>query len=495
VILFPDSHFFLHYRHPPELPWPEVGLTSQVVLMVGRTVQKELEKHKFGLRGRPQDRARNYAAKLGEIVTTRSPLVLREASPTILLDFAPRPPGWSAPSDLDPGWQDDQLIADALAYVAGNPGKVAAVLTGDSGVLATAKAHGLNVISIAGRGWELPPEPSPLEKELEKLKRENAELKRKGPNISCELRAGDEKLDAVQLKSERFPPLSPDDVDELVNAVRVAHPEATEFDKATINSHFDFAIAYGQAEWVLPTPEAIEAYRQSYSQWIADLKTFVADTHLRLAMPTRAVSVDLDLIICNEGVEPADGVIVSIETVGGFLLSQIKREEGAAEPNDTAPVKLEPYRGPPTPPRPVRKIIRPSYMDPLGNLADQYRLAMRGIPTPIVKRFPASLLPPIHKPRDRHKFYWRDTNERDGVARWQFECAEFQHCGKPEPFSLRIVADSEDGCAHRGALEVKVFARNLRKPFARAFRVQLDATEGDTASRVRALMPRALWHL
>jgi hypothetical protein len=134
-------------------------------------------------------------------------------------------------------------------------------------------------------------------------------------------------------------------------------------------------------------------------------------------------------------------------------------------------------------------------MDSLGNLADPYRLAMRGIPTPIVERFPASLLSPIHKPRDRHKFYWRDTNGRDGVTRWQFECAEFQHCGKSEPFSLRIVADSEDGCAHRGALEVKVSARNLRKPFARAFRIQLDATEGDSISRIRALMPRALRHL
>jgi hypothetical protein len=237
VILFPDSHFSLHYRDPRELPWSEVSSASQITLMVGRTVQKELEKHKFGLRGRPQDRARDYVAKLADIVTTGSPQVLREANPKILLDFAPaRPPGWSMPSDLDPAWQDDQLIADVLASNAVNPGEAVAVLTGDPGVLATAKAHELDVISIAKRHWELPAETSPLEKELEKVKRENAELKRNGPSISCELRDGADKLENLRLKAQWFPPLSADNVEEVVNAVRVAHPETTDFDKPSPDS-------------------------------------------------------------------------------------------------------------------------------------------------------------------------------------------------------------------------------------------------------------------
>src|SRR5580704_10414187 len=78
-----------------------------------------------------------------------------------------------------------------------------------------------------------------------------------------------------------------------------------------------------------------------------------------------------------------------------------------------------------------------------------------------------------------------NTDERDGVTRWQFECAEFQHRVDPEPFSLRLIADFEDGCAHSGALKVKLSARNLRTPFARTFRIQLDVAEGDTISRIR----------
>jgi hypothetical protein len=76
-------------------------------------------------------------------------------------------------------------------------------------------------------------------------------------------------------------------------------------------------------------------------------------------------------------------------------------------------------------------------------------VATSAIVTPIIDPLPASVLPPIHKPRDRHKFYRRDTDERDGVTRWQFECAEFQHRDEPERFSLRLIADFEDGRALR----------------------------------------------
>jgi hypothetical protein len=245
-------------------------------------------------------------------------------------------------------------------------------------------------------------------------------------DISCELQDGDVKLDAVRLKAESFLPLSPEDVDELVNAVRVAHPEATEFDKASMGNRLFFGRI--DSEW--PTPEAIKAYHQSYSRWIADLKTFVADAQLRLA--PRAVSVELDLIISNEGVEPADGVIVSIETMGGFLLSQI-------EPNDNAPAKLEPYPGPPTPPEPIWKIPRPqvgawasanrigdamlaaarasgspNLFNSFENLGDRNRLAATSAIVTPSSAIPCERPSADSKPGDRHKFYRRIPR-----ARWR----------------------------------------------------------------------------
>lgn len=104
MIFFPDTHLFLHFRDLRELPRSQATPDQTVALLVGRMVQKELEKKKYELRGRPRDRARSYARRLAEIVGSGSPLVLREAGPRVTLDFVPRPAGWTPPVDLAPAW-------------------------------------------------------------------------------------------------------------------------------------------------------------------------------------------------------------------------------------------------------------------------------------------------------------------------------------------------------------------------------------------------------
>jgi hypothetical protein len=161
--LFPDTHFFLHFKHAQELPWSGVTAADPIVLVVGRTVQKEIEKYKYEKRGRVQDRAREYASKLAKIALQRSPIELRANAPKVMLDFRPsHPKGWSYPADLNAGSADDMMVADVLAFQHDNPAANVAILTGDPGLITTATAHGLAVISIANKNWELDPEDDPL---------------------------------------------------------------------------------------------------------------------------------------------------------------------------------------------------------------------------------------------------------------------------------------------------------------------------------------------
>jgi hypothetical protein len=215
-------------------------------------------------------------------------------------------------------------------------------------------------------------------------------------------------------------------------------------------------------------------------------------------LTSRALTA-LDLIICNEGFEPADGVIVSIETVGGFLLSRVGRGEDVAKSKENDPAKIERYPDPPRPPSPLTKIDRWDHVlkldrSKLGDGGFPYaRLisADKGPPTnvaAIIERI-VNPIPPISKPRDRYTFYWRDTDVRDDVTRWQFECAEFPHHAEPKLFPLRLIADLEDPRARHGALKVKLSARNLREPFTATFALQQDVTLGDTISRIWTLMP------
>jgi hypothetical protein len=488
LILFPDTHFFLHFRHPQDAPWGDASASNEIVLIIGRTVQKELEQKKFELRGRAQERARYYALKLAKIVCNESVPPLRDSSPRVVLAFAPRPPNWSMPSDLDPNWQDDQLIADALAYRATNPEKAVAILTGDSGVLATAKAHGLEVISLAGREWQLPPEPSSSEKELESLKRENIELKRKRPKISSEVQNVDgNQLESIQLKGLWFPRLTSDQIDELIGAARVMCPEATEFNKplTTIaDLVFGNIVKNTESDLLFPSAERIQAYRQDYENWISELKTFVVETQTRLGPQT--VSSELNLYINNDGSEPADDVLITFESVGQFKLNWLRDDEVISRGD--VRTKLENYRSPPVPPRPTRKlspqssakweamvrgVVPPEILDQFANLNLGHR------PQPVTKFG----LPPDWPPERRNK------KTRESATRLRHEVAELRHQVGVLKYSLQVTADIENGEDHSGALKVTVSARNLSKPDNFTFPIRLSVEKADTLTEVLGLIP------
>jgi hypothetical protein len=474
------------------VPWFDVLASNEIVLMVGRTVQKELEKKKFELRGRAQERARDYAAKLAKIVCDESVPPLRDSNPRVELAFAPRPPKWSMPSDLDPTWQDDQLIADALAYRATNSEKTVAILTGDSGVLATAKAHGLQVISLVGRGWQLSPESSPLEKELEGLKRENLELKRRRPRISCEVQNADgSRVESIQLEALWFPPLVPAQIEEIIGAARLAFPEVTEFNKP-VTTLADLAIerflGQTESEVTLPTNEQIQAYRQAYETWLSELKTFVFETQTRLE--PRTVSSELYLFINNDGSEPADDVLITLESVGRFKLDWLRDHETKSKGH--AQTKLESYRNPPVAPRPMRKLST--------RLSTQWDAMVRGVvPPEILGQFKNPSLGRQAKPFGEFALRsadWpserRNKKIRESPTRLRHEVPELRHQVGLLKYPLQVISDTENGENQSGALKVTVSARNLSEPDNFTFPIRLSVAKGDTLTEVLRLIPGEL---
>lgn len=82
------------------------------------------------------------------------------------------------------------------------------MLTGDAGAIATARAHGIGVV-IPADGWELPPEPTAEAKELQKLRRENEELRRSGPEVAGEFRPdGRQPTESLELSATWYPDLT-----------------------------------------------------------------------------------------------------------------------------------------------------------------------------------------------------------------------------------------------------------------------------------------------
>ena len=550
---FPDTHFFLHFRSAQDIAWSEVTDHDEVRLVVGRSVAKELDKKKFELRGRPQNRARSIVSNLGSIVSGTGSGVLRDKDPRVVLEVAvERPAGWMPPADLDPTWGDDVLLADVLAFRHGHPDADVALLTGDPGLMAKARAHGVEVVSLLDRGWELPEEKTPEQKEVEKLRREVHDLKQVGPSIVCELLVGDKAHAVLDVEVVQHPPLSDDVAEELLSELKLKHPKVVEpLCPASLGTRepgtqvMDLDEPAGPAAWTAPERAEVEAYSREYDRWVDEAKAFIRDASASFVDAPLDVLVRLEL--SNKGNAPAEGVQLRVEGQGGFLVSVVKKKPGRTS---VKPPRLEAgparFREPPRPPEWKRKPSSPprslaagssAHLEALfasqanvpglsalnasvaglgatGRLTGMPHLFQDlpdvGIPValldfalqtslderamalarpPLLPREHYLLPPPLPEPHDRHGFYRRETPaSRQGVG-LGFDCDEFRHRLEPRSFEFRLVWDTAKGPPRNGAVWVRLSASNMREPFKTTVPVRVRMIQADVRRMVAALLP------
>lgn len=541
AILFSDTHLFLHYEDPQQVRWSDLIPAAEIVLMVGRTTLKELDKHKFGLRGRAQDRARRFVAALSQIAVSARPFEVRKADPRVLLAITARPQMWVAPPDLNPQWQDDQLIADLLAYQSENAAESVFILTGDPGVLGKARTLKIPLLALPD-AWLLPPEATPEHKELEKLRLENAKLKRNGPSIEAVLLSEGTPAQFVSRETWWFPPLSSSEAATLIAEAEARSPQATDFDQVPAGED--------PALWDVPTADAVRAFKAEYTKWRAELSDFV-NAHCR-PPEQRLVKIDLTIELTNSGVEPADDTRLVIDLEGPFtFLHRRKLGTGVAEADGEAdkdavledldasrtPPALARLRNAPTAPRPKRRrpflpaVMRmqggqaapinsllagkTSLQRALEALDPPWAKAMRELDSPWARaHLHASQVDPLgiralnneiaplvqqhlmahapFEPDDPQEFIWRTpAHQRNGTQRWEFACRTYQHRAPPEAFHLRVAAWVLGVGPLEGTLKVRVTARNLREPYEVSRSLRLVAQQRDGVARVRAALPGA----
>lgn len=545
MLLVPDTHFFLHFLHPANIPWKELGLAEpgDVRLLVVRKVAKEIDEKKFEKRGRSQDRAREYASKIADSAIARAPVILHERKPRVTLEFVQdRISGWTRPPELDPSWNDDVIVAEVLEYMHAHPAADVAVLTSDPGLIARATGRGIRVARLDGRGWELPPEKDPLEREVEKLRRENEQLRRAAPAISCELRVAGEKADRIEFDVLRHPPLDEAAAQAMLEEVRARHPRAEHPTSPPGIAAGETAASVmvadprgGMTEFKMPSPEAMAEYHLKYDAWSAELVAFLRDTPGSL--DAEFVEVPVQFVLENTGSRPAEGVRLGFEALGGFFLGRPAMDkDGEESPSHELPGRL---RAPPKAPAWIRvarsrpspgtdlarlgavgrmddEFIRLSrlgqslsalrepnvfgasgpfsameqalkFMPPelrdrgLGGFGDTFASAVAINPTPYV--------PPTPKPQDRNTFYWEGSAPSIAVRTWAFTCAEFQHGIGPERFDARIRLRCKGELPRRGAVKVRLWASNLGSPFEGVFPIQVRVVDADVRGLLAGLLP------
>ncbi len=472
-VLFLDTIVFLQCPAIKTLPWREISDQNDLLLLVPRAVQQEIDRLKQDGNSRRAKRARSAASLLKEIVrSTNSALRVRDVEPKVEMSFAPRRLNSSLVyPGLDPSRSDDSIVAEALAYRQENPLHHVALLTDDSGLLMSCKALDLPYVIIPD-AWFLPPEQDARDKKIAELEAQIKEFERDSPEIEISARLKDgEVITHLEIRVTTLEPLSELDEADVLAKVQLDSPLQTEFRQSAPDG-----ISERTHYFEPPSEAAIKKYKEEeYPKWIERVREFLSN--LPKLMEERSIS--LEFVISNIGRMPAENVIVSFHCEGDLLF---------LPPGDEAEMRPKIYYpSPPDPPKGKWSRI----LTPIEQLVGSFNglgSHLTALPGPTLPSTPlSSIFPMIPERIDRHGFYWRPRKPHSASRVWELECEEFRHQMNPEIFHAQIhVPPFSDRL--NGVVQCRVTARNLRKPACYNLPVSVIHQRGSTLGQALLLL-------
>jgi hypothetical protein len=437
-----DTNFFIQCRGANEVPWDLITTDAEIVVLVARAVQEEIDRFKQDGNVRRSKRARIAARLFRQAVRNKHDpfqVVVREKDPKVTLCLLNRiKPIEGTPASLDIDHYDDRIVADALTLRAA--GEAVEILTGDTGMMMTAAEHDVPFVETP-EDWLLPPEPDERSKELQDLRQRVESLEQPGPRLQLAfLDAEDREVSTLSINAVTY---QVDDklIDVAVERVRARHPIVTDFQRdapprAKSDPSDAFAAvtaAFTEKQWQSPSEESIRKYREKdYPEWIDLVRRTIVEGirfHER-----RSRHAFFTVVLSNEGIRPAENVIIEFKASPGIKLA------------NAAPGQRD--VGIPAPPA-----------APSGKWVSRYPFLDN-------QRAPISFNPliggglPTEKPkRDRYGFYWVPRRPDRPVSKWRFECDEFRHGVSPESFDVHVQL-AKDCAPGREAVRVQVSAAN-----------------------------------
>ncbi|WP_027040240.1 PIN domain-containing protein [Mesorhizobium ciceri] len=186
-IVFIDSMVALEGKPLETMPWHEIDPTDSILILVVPQVNSEIDKRKRD--GRLGKRARAFNRLIAHAAESGVPHTIAVGSPTVAIAVTRHKRiDWDQYDTLDPGEGDDRVVAQVL-YAVDVPDQRKLLLTNDTNPMAIASRHGLKCRRLPDH-WLLDPEPSPSEKEVERLKARVRELESAQPKIEISLKYG-----------------------------------------------------------------------------------------------------------------------------------------------------------------------------------------------------------------------------------------------------------------------------------------------------------------
>ncbi len=523
-VLFLDTNIFLQCLPLSELPWGDLTEDDNLLLLIPRPVQEEIDHLKQDGNSRRAKRARKASAFLRELVwSSDSTITLRENAPRVQISFSPPIPADSASPLLDMSRSDDRILEELLLYTQEYPAASAALLTHDANPMLTAKRLNLEFLVIPER-WLLPPEQDERDKRISELERRLTQYERSAPAIAVSVTDQNGVIITnIKLAVQVYTDLGSDQIEELLAMARMCHPIATDFGpKVRIHSS-DIPDTLASVDilggnkarveftYQAPSQEEIAKYQETeYPAWEDKLKSLFKKLAALLEPSSRRANIVF--IVDNNGSLPAENVLVEFEALGGIVFEPATRHE--RDNKNLGEVSL------PTPPKPpdgtwVREPIDPAFssatslMTELATAQARARDAALGPYSRSALGFDSdhsfARIPALLPPRDRNGFYlknekpsqhidWENGRPTQYTAGRTFECAEFRHKAHSKRFSLPIFVKRTDS-SNKGAITCTITAKNLPEPVHLVVPVFIENVQCDTVGKAKALIKASGLHL
>ena len=299
LIAFLDANIVLEGKPVAELPWEEVATDGLIKALILPKAMEEIDAKKRD--GRLAPHARAFNRLIAPSVIDGKPIVLREANPRVELSMAScsRIP-WDEYDELDPDDGDSRIVAEAL-----NVRNVASanriLISHDIKPLAYARGRDMAVRQVSDE-WLRPAEPSPKDKEIQRLKQQVAQFRKDEPTFEISIEVSDAAPPVVY----KVAALDPDQADALIATIKEQNPRKANGQRAPYGLNDVFNSGHDSS------------YAEKYSRYISEkIPAFVASISekLELLFNQRLLTVR----VTNAGQIRADHFVVSVKVRGGWM--------------------------------------------------------------------------------------------------------------------------------------------------------------------------------
>lgn len=333
--IFLDTNIFLHFKFFTEIPWHSLfGDPFQIVL--APVVVDELDKHKRHQNGKIASRARKVLSHFESIVNEPDTFPLHYLSKRPAVETFQK-------LQLDMQEQDDCVLAAIVEFSLGHSDGEIFLISNDTGPRFRAASLGIETRQLP-INYQIPPEFSNEQKQIQKLTKENNQLKNAIPKLSLIFENGTKLLKA------KLNPIQQNQEDLQAQLYRDALAQYPELDyenqqkkiqeiegKLKSGSNLkDQLYLISQIESVKSThlrKEQIETYNKKLNEFFSEYEKYLKSDYKYKQLLSLTLPVSLSLE--NNGNTPATDIDIWLHFPDGFKL--LNEENFPDKPNKPKP--------------------------------------------------------------------------------------------------------------------------------------------------------------